>query len=169
MKQLEAATELTTGSLYNSFGNKDGLFRAALQHYIDTVVAVRIERYLMSGPPRAGILAFVREGLERGSRRLGSGCLLVNSLVEAPLHSATVQETIAHGQRRIDEALEAAVKRGIAKGELSPGANPRGLALQLSLAICALLLRSRAEDTPGWFEAPMVSVEALLEPPAARS
>lgn len=162
MKDLEAATGLTTGSLYNGFGNKDDLFLAALQHYVDTVVAARIARYLIAGDAREGILAFVREGLDRGSRQLSSGCLLVNSFVEAPLHQPKVRAVLTHGQRMIDEALVAAVERGMAAGEIRSTADSRALALQVSFAAGALLVRSRADTTPNWFEEPMGAVEGLL-------
>ena len=123
MKDLEAATGLTTGSLYNGFGSKDELFLASLEHYVDTVVAARIARHLIAGNARKGILAFVREGLDRGSRQLSSGCLLVNSFVEAPLHQPAVRDVLRRGQRMIDEALRAALERGIEAGNIQPCAD----------------------------------------------
>ena len=162
MKDLEAATGLTTGSLYNGFGNKDELFLAALRHYVDTVVAARIARYLIAGNARSGILAFVREGLDRGSHQLSSGCLLVNSFVEAPLHRPEVRDVLSRGQRLIDEALVAAVDRGMAAGDIRAHPDSRALGLQVGFAAHALLVRSRAETAPNWFEESMSAIEALL-------
>ena len=44
---LEAATGLGTSSLYHAFGDKAGLFRRSLDHYVSTLVAPRLE-----APPR---------------------------------------------------------------------------------------------------------------------
>lgn len=45
MKDLERSTGLTPGSLYNSFGSKDGLFLQSLDHYIDSIVCGRVNRF----------------------------------------------------------------------------------------------------------------------------
>ncbi|MEO1231238.1 MAG: TetR/AcrR family transcriptional regulator [Myxococcota bacterium] len=163
MRDLEAATGLTTGSLYNGFEGKEQLFRAALRHYIHTVVQSRIARYLISGDARLGILGFVRDGLKRGTTRVNNGCFLVNTYVEGPLHERKVLDLIAEGRGMIDSALDAAVKRGMEDGTVNPVSSGEVLAQQISLLTTALLVRCRTETRRGWYEEPVALLEGLLD------
>ena len=43
IRDLERASGLTAPSLYGAFGNKEALFTAALQRYVDTVIVPAIE------------------------------------------------------------------------------------------------------------------------------
>ena len=43
--ELEAATGLSSGSIYNSFGDKRGLFLAVFEHYLQAVLARRIAEF----------------------------------------------------------------------------------------------------------------------------
>lgn len=81
VRDLEMATGLTSGSLYNTYGDKRGLFRAASDHYSRTVLMRRLQDH---APRGSGI-----EGLRRLFLSLlhepdggSSGCLITNSAVE---------------------------------------------------------------------------------------
>src|SRR5690242_9520110 len=43
--ELEKATGLVSGSIYNAFGDKAGLFRAALHHYVRGFVKQRLDAF----------------------------------------------------------------------------------------------------------------------------
>src|SRR5579863_8586335 len=81
IRDLEAATGLKAGSIYNSFGDKAGLFAAAFAHYNRTVLHGRIDRF---APPQRGLDGLRRLFLsllqEPGGGRLG--CLITNAAVE---------------------------------------------------------------------------------------
>lgn len=81
VRDLEKATGLTSGSLYNSYRDKQGLFEAASAHYNRTVLARRIADNAPEGAGIAGLrrlfLSLLREP-DGGS----SGCLITNSAVE---------------------------------------------------------------------------------------
>lgn len=81
VRDLEEATGLTSGSLYNSYRDKRGLFEAACAHYNRTVLARRIEDHAPEGAGIAGLqrlfLSLLHEP-DAGS----SGCLITNSAVE---------------------------------------------------------------------------------------
>src|SRR5437016_3785345 len=83
VRDLETATGLTTGSLYNGFGGKSGLFERSLEHYNETVVLARLRRHLRGKrPPRVEVEALLRSTFE-GDDDAGLGCLLTNTFVEA--------------------------------------------------------------------------------------
>lgn len=81
IKRLEEETGLSSGSLYNAYGDKAGLYRAAMASYIDGFVAGRIRAH---AGPVAGLddleelfLSLFREPLADGH-----GCLVTNALLE---------------------------------------------------------------------------------------
>jgi len=78
---LEKATGLVSGSIYNAFGDKAGLFEAALHHYIENFVEPRLHNF-------AGDAARL-EDLEQLFLSVfeppladGGGCLVTNSVIE---------------------------------------------------------------------------------------
>jgi len=81
IRTLEVVTGLKAGSIYNSFGDKDGLFRAAFEHYVECVLKARVAEQAL---PEAGISGFrslfcsLLHEPDDGSL----GCLITNSAVE---------------------------------------------------------------------------------------
>src|SRR5260370_40679063 len=55
IRDLEEATGLKGGSIYNSFGDKAGLFEAAFAHYNRVVLGGRITRYSPAGARLRGL------------------------------------------------------------------------------------------------------------------
>lgn len=78
---LEAATGLRTSSLYAAFGDKTGLFRRALEHYVTHVVTSRLAEH---AGPHASLddLEQLFLSLFRPPLDDGYGCLVVNSAAE---------------------------------------------------------------------------------------
>lgn len=81
IKRLEEETGLTSGSIYNAYGDKDGLFRAALAHYVDGFVGHRMAAHAGSSATLDDLerlfLTLFREPMTDGY-----GCLVTNSAVE---------------------------------------------------------------------------------------
>ena len=78
---LEEATGLRASSLYNAYGDKAGLFRRALDHYVTSFVGARLEA--LAGP-RSGLeeLEELFLGLLVPPYDDGQGCLVTNSATE---------------------------------------------------------------------------------------
>lgn len=113
LPDLERATGLNRSSLYNSFGNKRGLFDAAVEDYLDRVVRPRLAP--MTGPdvaPEAVVdyLRQLRASLATpGSLPARFGCLLV-SVAGAPLGQDDVVRGVISGYRT---EMLAAMTRGV--------------------------------------------------------
>ena len=131
--ELERATGLSRSSIYNSFGSKRGLFDAAVEQYLDTVIRPRL-RPLLDGPgdepgdgpgdepgdgpanavaPDAVIayLVGLRAALaDPASLPAQSGCLLINTAGSPIGEDTAVAATIAAYRGE----LRAALGRGIA-------------------------------------------------------
>ncbi len=85
IKTLEAETGLSSGSLYNSFGGKDGVFQRSLNHYNETVVKKRIAKHLDPAAPIEGLVSLFSSLLDEPGGT-AFGCLLTNSAVEFAGH-----------------------------------------------------------------------------------
>jgi TetR/AcrR family transcriptional regulator, transcriptional repressor for nem operon len=81
IKDLESETGLKAGSIYNSFGDKAGLFRAAFDHYLEHVLEDRIAEHAPEDAGLTGLRSlFVSLLHEPGNGSLG--CLITNTAVE---------------------------------------------------------------------------------------
>ncbi|MEE9433309.1 MAG: TetR/AcrR family transcriptional regulator [Sphingorhabdus sp.] len=81
IKALERATGLSSGSLYNSFGDKNAIFIKTLARYNRVIVAQRIDEHLTRKQPAAGLRSFFLSLLDEPDDDI-IGCLLTNSAIE---------------------------------------------------------------------------------------
>lgn len=105
LRDVERVTGLHTGSLYQAYGSKAGVFEAVLGAYNERVVAARIERHLASAPDAvAGLVAFFVSTYE--DRPVPDpGCLVTNSAIEAPHLSEAARGVVAVGLDAIHSAF----------------------------------------------------------------
>jgi AcrR family transcriptional regulator len=144
MADIEAATGLAKQSLYRLFGDKRGMYRAALRAYETAEVAAG-ERLLAEtpGPARArvaalfeAVLAAAREG------RAARGCFLSNACAEADPADAATAALLAAMNARLLAALEAALAAGGDGGAEDPAARAgRARALHAGYVGLRVLLR----------------------------
>jgi AcrR family transcriptional regulator len=125
---LEKATRLRRGSLYNAFGDKQGLFVAALKRYETIVGPERIKQLSNPDPYRAieGFLDTVVTQMSEPSRP--RGCLHTNTSLEFPNAPDEVLRIIAERTAGIEGAIYVVLRRAQAEGKLDPGADARALA-----------------------------------------
>ena len=115
LNDLLEATGLARQSLYNTFGDKHGLFVASLRRYIDRNVAL-FAKMLESGPVRTAIRRAFEAALSRATE--GCGCFLVNSATELAPRDPEVRRLIASAIAGEERALAEALRRGVREGEL---------------------------------------------------
>ncbi len=81
VRDLETATGVTSGSLYNSYGDKRGLFQAASEHYNRAVLERRIRDHAPEGSGIAGLRQLFLSLLDEPGGGT-AGCLITNSAIE---------------------------------------------------------------------------------------
>jgi TetR/AcrR family transcriptional regulator, transcriptional repressor for nem operon len=128
IQDLEKATRLRRGSLYNAFRDKQGLFVAALRRYQSTVGQERIKRLSNPDPFRAieGFLNTLVDQMSEPSRP--RGCLHTNTSLEFPNAPDEVLRIIAERTAGIEGALYLVLRRAQAQGMLDPTVDARALA-----------------------------------------
>lgn len=114
MPALETATGLCRSSIYHAFGNKRGLFDAALTSYLDEVVRPRL-RPMITEPvaPEAieNYLTALRASLTaRADDCHADGCLLVSTASSSLAHDPAVRATITGYRTEVAAALRSGLR-----------------------------------------------------------
>ncbi len=137
---LEAATGLRTSSLYAAFGDKTGLFRRALDHYVTHVVVTRLAAH--AGPDATlDDLEQLFLSLFRPPLDDGYGCLVVNSAAEFGGETTVPQHRVSDALALVHRHLDDVVRREL--GVRDP-AGAAATAAELDLTYHGLLVLSRA-------------------------
>ncbi len=160
MKHLEEATGLTPSSLYNSFSSKDSLFLRSLDHYMEKVVFRRLNDYLKTDDPVAGIQAYVLDCF-RG-KAPAQGCLLINTSTELGPHDDAVREKVADGMKAVEKALLAALMRAQQQGDIPQEADIQNRAVHIGLLMNGMLVNSCISRNKSWLDSAMGSIRNLL-------
>jgi AcrR family transcriptional regulator len=117
IRQLEAVTGLNAPSLYGAFSDKEGIFTAALQRYLDVVISPSIEA--AGGLGLAGIRLLFTSILDKGPD-VPLGCLLAVTSSEAGALSEDPRRLLAAGLDQMRAALQDALRAAIETGSLDP-------------------------------------------------
>ncbi len=151
VQDLEAATGLGRGSLYNAFGDKQALFRAALERYAATVGGPAL-RLLEARDARAGVRAMLEAIAARMTSGAGPrGCLITNACLSGG-GGDEAGAFVAAAVRGIEAALETALTRAQAEGQIPPDADARSLARFYCAVAQSLGLMHKALDDPATLE-----------------
>jgi TetR/AcrR family transcriptional repressor of nem operon len=125
MEDLRASMDLHSGSIYAAFGDKRGLFLAAMDRYIDTVSREAIERIGGAASGMAGIRAYfdyLIDAIVGGKRRWG--CLITNAVAELAQRDPEIAAKIAVHLGRVDAAFQSALARARSEGALARDVGP---------------------------------------------
>ncbi len=166
---LERATGLNRSSLYHCFGNKRGLFDAAVDDYLDVVIRPRLCVLHTPAPPGHALLQYVDELRasvaavpDDAARR---GCLLVNCAAGLAGHDAGARDVVevywAELRAALSEALTAGGPTPADPGEVNERARVLA-ALTTSAMLLArvgpaepvALLNTAAALIREWFDVP---------------
>lgn len=112
-------TGLNPGSVYSAFGDKHGLFIAAIHRYMVEVSQKTIERLHRSSSARTGIDKYYETligSIVDGKRRWG--CLVTNSIVEFAMRDPQIADVYRAHLARLESAFSAALERAKREGDL---------------------------------------------------
>lgn len=145
IKRLEQETGLTSGSIYNAYGDKDGLYRAALAFYVDGFMAQRMAAH--AGPQAAlDDLEGLFVSLFRAPLDDGYGCLVVNTAIEFGPAPSPIAESAGRALDMVAAGMRAVLVREIGLERAGREAD------RLMLLYQGILVLSRAGRVPARFE-----------------
>jgi TetR/AcrR family transcriptional regulator, transcriptional repressor for nem operon len=132
VRDLERATGVSAGSLYNAYGDKEGLYRAAFEFYIKLVIDPRLGAAVTLEDVEATFLALFEPPMTDGF-----GCLVINGVIEFGGQDSPGSDLIARGLDVVDHSLERILTK-----ELGDAAGQA--ARRLTLIYQGLLVLSRS-------------------------
>lgn len=109
MARLVDETGVVRSSLYTTFGNKNALFRRALDRYGE----FQASRVVDAEGPLAAVRQWFENAIEGArSRSLPSGCLLINTAAEYSLLDASMRKLIKHHLGLVQQFFRHCVSKG---------------------------------------------------------
>lgn len=149
VQDLVDATGLNRGSLYNTFGDKGGLFMAVMEHYSETSVARILFQSDGASPPRETIEGFFAALIDSvASDEEHKGCLVVNAAAELASQDAQIARWIRTIYDQAEEKLTALVARGQEMGEFTTEREARAVARFLIGCAKGMLVIAKVNPDP---------------------
>ena len=118
-------------SLYAAFGNKEALFRKAIDRYVEGPAchACHVREALGEPTARAVVERLLRGGIEViASSRNPRGCFMVQGALACGDTADSVRREMAKRRAAGEAALRKRFERALAEGDLPRGADPADLA-----------------------------------------
>ncbi|QSA96307.1 TetR/AcrR family transcriptional regulator [Methylococcus sp. EFPC2] len=149
IEDLVAATGVSRYGLYGEFGDKKGLFLAALQHYQANVVRPLldiVERPEASLADLRALFAVLAEFSRQPGGKLG--CLVFNSVNEAGLHDEATAGKILEIREHMAKGIHRMLVNAVSGNELPAGFDVQREADFLFGVLHALPMMARAGADP---------------------
>ncbi len=146
---LVAATGVSRYGLYGEWGDKRGLFLAALDEYRDCQVGYLLRELETPQAARQHIEDYFNMfPAAARSGKSNSGCLIVNSAAEFGTDDSDISMRVTKHFRRLEKAFLGAVKNAKKAGEVPASIDPAAAAIMLSGIAQGLALLMRAGEPP---------------------
>ncbi|MFD3508540.1 TetR/AcrR family transcriptional regulator [Nocardia sp. NPDC058666] len=144
MSDLTAAMGINSPSLYAAFGDKEALFRAAVELYGRTEGS-HTARALRDQPTAyAAIEAMLRDNIAAyADPALPTGCMVVLAGATYTGKTTAVREFLTQARRHTTAQIRARLDRGVTDGDLSPATDTAALATLYSTVLYGLSIQAR--------------------------
>lgn len=142
VQDLLTAMDIRRKSMYDTYGNKDALFKEALRLYIDDVnreITSLLDRGL---PPRESIRALLLLILKNDSRY--TGCMIVNIAVEQTPSDLDTLDMLSKEYELIRSVFEQLIKDGKKTGDITSDLAPVPMSESLLAAWAGMRVLARA-------------------------
>lgn len=148
LSDLTAKMEIQKPSLYSAFGDKEGLFEAALRRYTNLHAAnIRIKLQNEQSVKEAIRTFFENMVEEEYKKEFSKGCFCINTMVELAPHNEKFEVLTREHQMYLTVIFQELITKGIRSGELQSDLNAKAVAQTLVTSLIGLtvLMKSRPE------------------------
>ena len=148
LSELTAKMEIQKPSLYSAFGDKEGLFEAALRRYTNLHAAnIRTKLQNEQSVKEAIQMFFENMVEEEYKKEFSKGCFCINTMVELAPHNEKFEVLTREHQMYLAVIFQELIVKGIRSGELQSDLNAKALAQTLVTSLIGLtvLMKSRPE------------------------
>ena len=136
-------------SLYDTYGDKQALFLAAMKRYLDRIADCFRGR-LDGPPPVRAIFGQIFDQLIASHCANGSqGCFVTNTLVDLSPDVAAARALALDHSKTLESLFAARLARAQREGDLAPDKDPVALARFFHHTLLGVAVAARAHDDPG--------------------
>jgi len=164
---LTAAAGVERPALYSAFGNKEELFRKALQRYYDRFLQYIPEALAL--PTAREVAAHILYGAIDLNTRFDDhrGCLFINGVLAGSDDAEPVRQVLIEGRAIAEGEIRERFMRAKAEGDLPETAKPEALAAFLMAVTHGMAVQAKAGFSRQVLEG--VAEQALASWPGMRS
>lgn len=173
IQDLVEATGVNRASLYDTFGDKEQLFLAAVERYLAEVNRVRLAKLRANPSPKDALTGYFGDLIDFATgegRRLG--CLLTNSAIEFGEQREGLGRRLYGLFDEAEETLVELIERAQARGEIPKERDSRAAARFLLTMINGMRVMSRVKpDDALWMRDAASGIQLLFDgrPPASKA
>ncbi len=128
IQDLVDATGVNRGSLYATFGDKEGLFLAAIDHYLLTVGKSMMTELTDPNPRRAIERMFEAIIARTSDPQFPRGCFITNTTLECPASGDAIARKISEAVGQQETGIYRVLRRAQAEGSLAITVDAKALA-----------------------------------------
>jgi AcrR family transcriptional regulator len=150
MRNLQDQIDMHPGSIYAAFGSKEGLFREALQWYVNTSIERLSACVHSQASPLNALKQFVKEialGFRQGAP--SEMCMLVKTISELTEDNEALLMEAKRLFNVMEDGFADLLSQAQAQGELSSEKDVRRLARLLQMQLIGLRVYARANANDG--------------------
>jgi len=127
LPDLTAAMGINRPSLYATFGNKESLFRKAVDRYIE-VFGIKLRTALNETTAKAAVAKLLTCSLPQSECGQISGCMLVQGALACSDQAESIKQELADRRKSVELVLRERFERALSEGELPAGTDVTALA-----------------------------------------
>ena len=165
LTDLENATGLTKGSIYNNFDNKDEVARAVFDFNLDQVSNLIDAEMSLHRSAKGQLMAYVKvygDGSLKYPFPKG-GCPILNTAVESDDTHPELRKKAAAAILAWKARIVSLIKMGIDSKEFRPAVDAESTALTIVAAIEGAVMISRVMGKPHYRVAVMKSIKKIID------
>jgi TetR/AcrR family transcriptional repressor of nem operon len=169
MADLVEAMGIGRQSLYDTFGDKRGLYLRALRHYGESAITPSLAVLAGPGEPIDRIRTIFESWQAAGTCPDCKGCFMANALATLDRTDDDVAGLIDELQDRLTRGFEDAITQARAAGQITGDADPADLAAMLTAVGHGLSLAGRSRANTTFVPAAVRAVLGLVDSTATTS
>jgi AcrR family transcriptional regulator len=163
LTDMEKATGLTKGSIYNNFANKDELALAVFDHNLKSVNAAIQNEMNKYAAAKDQLLAFADVYINSLKHPFPEGgCPILNTATEADDTHPELRKKASAAILTLKNKIAGVIEKGMKQKEFASSVNAEEVALTMIATIEGGIMISKVTGKPGYLKTVMKSVEKTI-------
>lgn len=164
LKAIEEELDMRPGSLYAAFGNKQGLFNAAIDTYAQAMRAGVKAHIESRGKVIEGVIGYLRALLLDSPGQHPAACMVVKTLLESTDLDKSLHDKAVSLLQQVEDDFSELFEQAKAAGELHKNVDSRRLARLLQTQIMGARSFSHSNNHPEVIQHLLDDIEMIFEP-----